>query len=67
MARFILTSPVSIAFANYFNPGRQHRKGDVVDLSPAEVTAIGAGNLRAVSTTTVHDQQGEAVGVSNGS
>ena len=67
MARYVVTTPVVIAFLNYLNPGRQHRKGDVVELSAAEVTAIGAGNLRTVSTTTVHDQLGEAVAVSNGS
>lgn len=67
MARYIVTSPVTIAFLNYLSPGRTHRKGDAVELTAAEVTAIGAGNLRAVSTVTAHDQLGEAVGVSNGS
>lgn len=67
MAKYILQTAAQVAFVNYTNPGRQHFKGQTVDLSPAEVTAIGAGNLRAVSTTTAHDQLGEAVGVANGS
>lgn len=67
MAKFILTTAAQVAFANYFQPGRAHWKGQVVDLSAAEVTALGAGNMRAVSTVTQHDQLGEAVGVSNGS
>jgi hypothetical protein len=67
MARFIVTTSAQVAFLNYLSPGRQHFKGQVVDLSGPEVTALGAGNLRAVSTATSHDQLGEAVGVSNGS
>jgi hypothetical protein len=67
MAKYILTTAAQVAFVNYLSPGRQHFKGQTVDLSAAEVTAIGAGNLRAVSTATQHDQQGEAVGVANGS
>jgi hypothetical protein len=67
MARYILTTAAQVAFVNYLQPGRVHVKGQTVDLSPAEVTALGAGNMRAVATATVHDQQGEAVGVSNGS
>ena len=67
MARYILQTAAQVAFANYLSPGRQHTKGQTVDLSAAEVTALGAGNLRAVSTTTAHDTLGEAVGVSNGS
>lgn len=67
MAKFILTTAAQVAFANYLSPGRQHFKGQTVDLSAAEVTALGAGNMRAVTTTTAHDQMGEAVGVANGS
>jgi hypothetical protein len=67
MAKFILTTAAQVAFVNYQSPGRTHRKGETVELSAAEVTALGAGNLRAVSTTTQHDQLGEAVGVANGS
>lgn len=67
MARYIVTTAAQIAFLNYTQPGRSHVKGQVVELNAAEVTALGAGNLRAVTTTTSHDQLGEAVGVSNGS
>lgn len=66
MTRFVVTTPAAIAFVNYMNPGRTVKKGDVVELSAAEVTALGAGNLRTVTTTTMHDQLGEAAGVSNG-
>lgn len=67
MARYVVTSAVQIAALSYLQPGRAHKRGDVVELSAAEVTAIGAGNLRAVSTSTLHDQLGEAAGVTNGS
>jgi hypothetical protein len=67
MSRFIATTPVVIPATDYQHPARTIKKGDVVELTAAEVTAIGAGNLRTVTAATVHDQQGEAVGVSNGS
>jgi hypothetical protein len=38
---------VPIAFTSYASPSRALKIGDVVELSAAEVTAIGAGNLRA--------------------
>lgn len=67
MARYVLTAPVVIADTDYLHKGRAHKKGDVVELSASEVTAIGAGSLRAVSTTTMHDTLGEAFAVANGS
>jgi hypothetical protein len=67
MARYIVTAPVTIAATDYQHPARIILVKQVVELSAAEVTAIGAGNLRAITTATVHDQQGEAVAVSNGS
>ena len=67
MARYVLTVPVTIPASGYTQPARVLPKGTVVELSAAEVTAVGAGNLRTVTATTVHDQLGEAVGVSNGS
>jgi hypothetical protein len=67
VARYLVIKPISIAFAGYTSPGRSHYVGQTLELSPAEVTVIGAGNLRAVSAATYHDQLGEAVGVSNGS
>ncbi len=66
MARYVVTSPVVIPDTDYLHKGRVHKKGEVVELSAAEVTSIGAGNLRAVTTTTMHDQLGESAGCSNG-
>jgi hypothetical protein len=62
MARQLVTKPVTIAGSGYASPPRTLKPGDVVELSAAEVTAIGAGNLRA---TSFRDQLGLAVGVSN--
>jgi hypothetical protein len=62
MARYILTKPVTIAFVNYASPARVLQPGQVVELSAAEVTALGAGNMRS---TAYRDQLGLAVGVSN--
>lgn len=52
-------------------------KGASIALTPAQVTAIGASNLRAVNSSTnangshpaseTHDTQGEATSVSNSS
>lgn len=67
MARYVFTAPVTIAATDYQHPGRVHAKGQVLELSAAEVTTIGAGNLRAVASTTMHDTLGEAYAVSNGS
>lgn len=67
MTRYVVTTPVQIAALSYLQPGRAHKKGDVVELSAAEVTAIGAGNLRAVDTAHMHDTLGEAFAVANGS
>lgn len=67
MARFVITTPVVIPATDYNHPERRHKKGDVVELSAAEVAAIGAGNMRAATAATIHDQLGEAVSVSNGS
>lgn len=67
MARFVLTSAVVIPATDYAHPARAHKKGDVVELSAAEVTALGAGNMRTVTVSVMHDQLGEAVGVANGS
>jgi hypothetical protein len=66
VTRYVVVTPVTTVFTNYLSPGRSHVKGQVLELSPAEVTALGAGNLRAVTTTTMHDQLGEAAGVANG-
>lgn len=66
MARYVVTVPVTVAGSGYNQPPRVIHKSEVLDLTPAEVTAIGAGNLRAVSTTTAHETSGEAFAVSNG-
>ena len=66
MTRYVVVTPVTVAGAGYGKPARVVLTKQVLDLSAAEVTAIGAGNLRAVSTTTMHDQLGESSGVSNG-
>lgn len=57
--------------------GERVAKGAVIHLTPAQVTSIGAGNLRAVNNplnsngahaaSETHDTQGEAVNVSNSS
>lgn len=62
MSRQVLTAPVTISATDYQHPARVLRKGDVVELSAAEITAIGAGNVRV---TTFRDQLGESAGVSN--
>lgn len=66
MARYVVVTPVTVPGSGYGQPPRMLKKGDIVELSAAEVTAIGGGNLRTTSVTTAHDQLGEAVGVSNG-
>ena len=66
MTRYVVVTPVTVAGSGYTQPARTVAKGQVVELSVAEVTAIGAGNLRAVTGTTAHDQLGESAGVSNG-
>jgi hypothetical protein len=68
MARYIIQSPVTVS-------GVRYERGAVAELTPAQVTAIGAGNLRALSSplspsgaapgTPTHDTSGEAAGVSN--
>jgi hypothetical protein len=57
--------------------GLEYRKGTIVELTPAQVTALGASNFRAVvnpigangtnPSTPTHDTLGEASGVSNSS
>lgn len=66
MARYVLLGPVTVAFSSYASPGGYWPKGAVVELTSAQVTEIGSPNLRAVSSSTMHDQLGESAGVSNG-
>lgn len=66
MTRYVVTTTTTVAASGYAQPARTVAKGQVVELSAAEVTAIGAGNLRAVASSTMHDQLGESASVSNG-
>lgn len=64
----MVIAPVTVAGSGYSQPPRTVLAKQVLDLSAAEVSAIGAGNLRAVSVmtgTAAHDQLGESAGVSN--
>ena len=67
MSRFVVTTPITVAGSGYNSPPRTLHKGEVVELSAAEVTTIGGGNLRTASAVTVHDQLGEAFAVANSS
>lgn len=62
MSRQVLTADVTIPATDYNHPARVLKKGQAVELSAAEITAIGAGNLRA---TAARDLQGEGFAVSN--
>ena len=62
MSRQLITKTVTIAATDYAHPARVLKPGDVVELTAAEITAIGAGNMRA---TAYRDQLGLGVGVSN--
>jgi hypothetical protein len=66
VTRYVVVTAATVAGSGYTAPARPVAKGQVVELSAAEVTAIGAGNLRAVTSSTQHDQLGESAGVSNG-
>ena len=63
MTRYVVTTTTTVAASGYAQPARTLNRGQVVDLSAAEVTAIGSGNLR---TVTARDQLAESAGVSNG-
>jgi hypothetical protein len=63
VASYVVVTTTTVPGTGYGQPDRRLRKGQVVVLSAAEVSTIGAGNLRA---TTAHDQLGESAGCSNG-
>lgn len=67
MARYVVTTTAQIAFISYLLPGRMVTRGQVLELSSAEVTALNTAgaNLRAGSTP--HDSLGETFAVSNSS
>jgi hypothetical protein len=66
MPRYVVTVPVTVAGSGYNSPPRVVHKSEVLELTAAEVTALGAGNLRAVATATTHETSGESFAVSNG-
>ena len=66
MARYLVTAAVTVAASSYASPGGYWPKGACLEATAAMVTAIGAGNLRAIDTAHQHDALGEAVAVSNG-
>ena len=66
MARYVVTVPVTVVGSGYTQPPRTVHQREVLELTPAEVTAIGAGNLRAVAAANTHETSGEAFAVSNG-
>ena len=59
MSRIVLTVDVVVG-------GIKIPKGSILEVTAAQLTAIGAGNTRATTSSLAHDQLGEAVGVSNG-
>lgn len=71
MSRYLVLNTVKPS------PGVEYRKGNVAELTSAQVTALGATNFRLVSTSVLaggaapssptHDTLGEASGVSNSS
>ncbi len=66
MSRYVVTITTTVAASGYTSPGYTVGKGQVLELTAAQVTAIGSSNLRAVTSSTAHDQLGESAGVSNG-
>jgi hypothetical protein len=66
MPRYVVTTTTTVAGSGYNQPPRTVVTRQVVELNAAEVTAVGAGNLRAVSASNTHETSGEAFAVSNG-
>lgn len=72
MSRCIITTGCTVAGSGYTAPARMLKRGDVVELTSAEQTAItGAGGalrvLAGASSASGHDTMGEAVAVANSS
>jgi hypothetical protein len=67
VSRVVLTVPVTLP-ASGGQPPVILPKGCVIEATPAQSAAITAagGAVRAVTTTSMHDQLGESSGVSNG-
>lgn len=51
MARYTVIANTKVTGSGYNLPDRNLIKGQVLELTAAEVAAIGAGNLRALSAT----------------
>jgi hypothetical protein len=66
VAKYVVVTTATVPSGGHGQPARTVTKSQVLDLSASEVTAIGGSNLRAVTTSTMHDQLGESAGVSNG-
>jgi hypothetical protein len=67
MSRYVVTVPVTIPATDYQHPARVILTKQVLELTAAEVAVVGAGNLRSVTSATMHDQLGLPFAVSNGS
>ncbi len=70
MARYVVVASTKVTGSGYALPDRNLVKGQVLELTAAEVTAIGAGNLRAVAVAGggaagTRDQLGESFAASN--
>lgn len=66
MARYKIAADVTIPRGgNYSSPARVLKKGQVVELSAAEVTELTGAGGTPIATTS-HDALGEGAGVSNG-
>jgi hypothetical protein len=71
MARYVVIASTKVTGSGYALPDRNLVKGQVLELTAAEVTAIGAGNLRAVAAAAGtgaagnRDTLGEAFAASN--
>jgi hypothetical protein len=66
VSRYVVVTTTTVAGSGYTAPGYTVAKGQVLELSASAVSAIGSGNLRAVTSSTAHDQLGESAAVSNG-
>lgn len=65
MARYVVTTAAQIAFISYLQPGRVVHKGEVLELSSAEVTALSTAGAALRAGSTGHDVLGESFAVSN--
>lgn len=64
MTRQVITADVTIAGSGYAAPAKTLKKGQVVELSSTELSAVtGAGGT--ARTTTARDMLGESAGASN--